>query len=127
MKTSNFARASRDPGAISIARGTPSWFDGQRFEPLMPPWALVSWAKASIRKGDRDSQACRRYVEAYHAEVLDKLDPARVAETIEHLCHLPAGPVEPVLLCWEAPGEFCHRRIVADWFKAQLGMEVSER
>jgi hypothetical protein len=31
-----------------------------------------------------------------------------------------------VLLCWEAPGYRCHRRLVAEWFEAELGVELSE-
>jgi hypothetical protein len=31
-----------------------------------------------------------------------------------------------VLLCWEAPGEGCHRRIVAEWLEAALVTEVPE-
>lgn len=34
--------------------------------------------------------------------------------------------VNVVLLCWEPNGEFCHRRLVADWFKKELGVEVLE-
>jgi len=36
-----------------------------------------------------------------------------------------------VLLCWERPlfrmpGNWCHRRLVADWFAATLGHQVYE-
>jgi uncharacterized protein (DUF488 family) len=31
-----------------------------------------------------------------------------------------------VLLCWENPGEFCHRRIVASWIFENLKIEVPE-
>jgi hypothetical protein len=33
---------------------------------------------------------------------------------------------EAVLLCWEKPGEGCHRRLVAEWFEASLGVVVPE-
>ncbi|EDP8947924.1 hypothetical protein IDN71_003483 [Salmonella enterica] len=36
------------------------------------------------------------------------------------------GNVEPVLLCWEKPGEFCHRQLVARWFRRELGIAVEE-
>ncbi|EDW8799046.1 TPA: hypothetical protein G8N45_002632 [Salmonella enterica] len=36
------------------------------------------------------------------------------------------GNVEPVLMCWEKPGEFCHRQLVARWFRRELGISVEE-
>jgi hypothetical protein len=35
----------------------------------------------------------------------------------------------PVLLCYEAlkkPGEFCHRRIFAEWYESQTGLVIPE-
>jgi hypothetical protein len=29
-------------------------------------------------------------------------------------------------LCWEKKGKFCHRHLVAKWFKEKLGIEVKE-
>jgi hypothetical protein len=31
-----------------------------------------------------------------------------------------------ILLCYESPGQFCHRRILAEWLFEQAGLEVSE-
>jgi hypothetical protein len=31
-----------------------------------------------------------------------------------------------VLLCWCAPGDFCHRRVWADWYLEKTGQEVPE-
>lgn len=31
-----------------------------------------------------------------------------------------------VPVCWEAPGEFCHRRLVAAWLETALGVTVPE-
>lgn len=35
------------------------------------------------------------------------------------------GP-DVVLLCYEKPGQFCHRRLVAEWFEQELGLVVPE-
>jgi hypothetical protein len=36
-------------------------------------------------------------------------------------------PGEPlVLLCWEKPGEPCHRRVFADWWYERTGQDVPE-
>lgn len=60
--------------------------------------------------------------------ILGALDAAKVWEDI----HALAGDLEPVLLCWERPEDiatgktFCHRRIVARWFRQSLGAETPE-
>ena len=30
------------------------------------------------------------------------------------------------MLCWEPPGKFCHRRLVAKWLEEHLGVDVPE-
>jgi len=66
-----------------------------------------------------------RYRTLYFRTILGRLDPK---ETWDQL-HALAGSHEPVLLCWETlrkPGEWCHRRMAAEWFQAELGEEVPE-
>ena len=31
-----------------------------------------------------------------------------------------------MLLCWCLPGEFCHRRVWADWYLQKTGREILE-
>jgi uncharacterized protein (DUF488 family) len=62
-----------------------------------------------------------RYLEKF-AELLGRQDPNRV---IAELTDMADGAV-PVILCWENPGEFCHRNLVADWLKSELGILVPE-
>jgi hypothetical protein len=31
-----------------------------------------------------------------------------------------------VLLCWELPSQFCHRRLVTEWLEKNLLIEVTE-
>ena len=33
---------------------------------------------------------------------------------------------EVTLLCWEKPDQFCHRNLVAKWFKDQLDIDITE-
>jgi uncharacterized protein (DUF488 family) len=37
-----------------------------------------------------------------------------------------AGDKIPCLLCYEKPGDFCHRHIVAEWLHNNLGVHVEE-
>ena len=78
--------------------------------------------KGEARRFDAQSIYTRRY----QAEVLDKLDPVAVVMDLDRLCYLPEGPVEAILLCWEPPGAFCHRRLVAEWLERSLGIVVPE-
>lgn len=115
MQTSCFALYD-GAGRVSIARfaprGTPAGFRVCR------ELAPGDW----FNRVDFDEYRAR-----YLREILDKLDPKR---TYERLCRL-AGGAEPVLLCWEKPPftarNFCHRRMVADWFERTLGVQVPER
>jgi uncharacterized protein (DUF488 family) len=57
------------------------------------------------------------YTRSFWAEVLSKLDHARVYADLGE---------DAVLLCWERPSAFCHRRLVAEWFEDKLGVSVPE-
>ncbi len=35
------------------------------------------------------------------------------------------GP-DAILLCWESPGEDCHRRLIAAWLESHLKIKVPE-
>jgi hypothetical protein len=114
MKTSCFF-VHQGPGRISIARfaprGTPPGY--RELRALAPG----EWFKTT-------SQA--RYRDLYFGEILRPLDPRR---TFDQLHEMGAG-AEPILLCWERPpltaDNWCHRRMVAEWFQDKLGIEVQE-
>ena len=114
LTTSNFRLAGKHPGAVSIAN-TSRWYRVQRYLPLVPPWA---WVKASRESRMSASEFYGRY-----RLQLQGLDPHQVVEDLERLVD---GP-EIVMLCWEAPGEYCHRRIAATWLESELGIVVPER
>lgn len=57
------------------------------------------------------------YIEQYYEKVLAHLDPEDVYEELE----------DATLLCYEEPGEFCHRHIVAAWFELFLDRRVPEQ
>jgi hypothetical protein len=107
MQTSSFSRYKKNKG-ISIAVSCPSWFQGKKFRPLAPPWTIVEKYKF-----DHNIQ---EYTEEYYEKILNKLNPEEVYNYLG----------EVVLLCWEKPGEFCHRRLVANWFLEKLNIVVPE-
>ena len=114
MKTTCFFTYTR-LGRISIARhaprGTPAGF--RIFKALAPHRHML--------KMDYEP-----YREEYFRDILGRLDPWSTWDRL----HQMAGGHEPVLLCWERPPftetNWCHRRLVADWFKSHLGHDVPE-
>ena len=113
MKTTSFFTYT-GPGRISIARyaprGTPAGF--RQYRALAPDADMLKMSQAL-------------YVPRY-AAILNALDPLQVWDDLHRL----AGDQEPVLLCWERPpftaSNWCHRRLVADWFERALGVTVPE-
>jgi hypothetical protein len=57
-----------------------------------------------------------RYDELY-GDILAGLDPQEIHESLGD---------NAVLLCWEKPGVWCHRRLAAEWFEGALSIVVPE-
>jgi uncharacterized protein (DUF488 family) len=115
MNTSYFASPKifkKDYNLISISRKPPVWFNEpyKAYVQLCPSWDLVMSYKS-------DKITKEEYTIRYYDEVLNKLDPARTYQELGE---------NAILLCWERAKEFCHRRIVADWFLKHLQIEVKE-
>jgi hypothetical protein len=111
--TSNFARNGNNPNAIAISSSVPEWFEGKRFLHLAPLYDMVGKIK---RKDNNYDQ--RKYTRDYLDLLKNrKIDPKWL------LHHLPDGAI---LLCYEAPNEFCHRRILAEWIERHTGVEIPE-
>jgi len=104
--TSNFKIAGHLPQAVAISQGIPRGWQGRRYKPLAPPWNLVKLTDNA------------KFIRLYRDQVLDRLDAANVLRDL--------GEDNFLLLCWEAPGEFCHRRVVAAWLQKELGLVVEE-
>ncbi len=105
MHTSHFWQFyhERDLRLVSIALKSPEWFQGRRYPALAPRADMLHLEEVEYR---REYQA-----------ILDQLDPRKVYEDLGQ---------EAVLLCWEPPGRFCHRRLVASWLEEHLGVAVPE-
>ena len=99
---------------VCIAGYAPKFYyemEGVRFFPDLAPrkeWFL-EWRNRHLSN--------EWYVGKYNETVLSKLDPKDV------LNRLGDGAV---MLCYEKPGDFCHRHLVADWLKQGTGVEVEE-
>ncbi len=63
LLTSYFAKSSKHPGAVSIARFPPKWYTGRRYLPLAPKPEM-------LKIGDWEE-----YRRRYREEILAPLDP----------------------------------------------------
>jgi len=114
MNTSYFARVKHIKNPLSISRFPPRWYNGPTFASLAPPVDLLNAYKAG-----EASQI--DYVKVFVSRVLG---PLNARECYDYLVENHGEDV--TLLCYEKPLDFCHRRIVAAWFKDQLDIDVKE-
>lgn len=102
---------------ISISVKAP-WFwkpgklPEKHYEKLAPTWEIVN----DYKNGKIDE---RGYTERFFELLLEtrKLKAERVIEEL---------PENVVLLCYEKPETFCHRRLVAKWIEHETGIVVPE-
>jgi hypothetical protein len=106
--TSYFARLKYLPSSIvpiSICGKAPTWYKGLEYKKLAPKYkSFIEW---------KESHDNVLYIECYKLEVLDKLGKFKV---IDDLMNLSNGK-DVALICYEKPGDFCHRHLVAKWLE----------
>ena len=116
LHTSYFAKVRTFPSTltpIGISLWPPHWFTGESYPLLSPSRDLLNAYKAG-----GCTQAEYRF--RYYDETLSRLDPASV---YKDLC---AKGEDVAILCYERTGEFCHRRLVAEWLEKTIGVIVPE-
>jgi uncharacterized protein (DUF488 family) len=86
---------------------------GKPYLALAPSKELLTW----WNKSDKGEEAQAKFTKRYTKETLSQLDPRQVYADLGE---------DAVLLCFEKPGVFCHRRIVAKWLEDNLGISVPE-
>lgn len=104
--TSYFAMLKKLPEEIipiSICGKAPEWYKGLQCKRLAPKWSFFREWKQS-----HDNQF---YIEHFQSEVLDQLS---ADEIVRQLRKLSSGR-DIALICYEKPGDFCHRHLVAEW------------
>ena len=95
---------------IAICGGIPNWYKGLWYKKLAPKWSFFNeWKNGTEHKGDNDY-----YIQHFNNEVLDKLSILQVIEDLQKIANTK-NTDKIILLCYEKPGDFCHRHLVADW------------
>ena len=123
LYTSYFGGLKRLPQnttPISIAAKTPDWFidkmGGHTYHPLAPKFDLLKGYKSGdIKEAE--------YVPRYNGQLF-MLIPQQVLQDLESYLPIQVmnGSIDKLvnahiaLLCYEKPGDFCHRNLVAKWF-----------
>ena len=93
---------------IAISRYLPKNINLTQILELAPP----SWLIKEKNQG--------KFIEEFQKR-LECLDSMEVYELLKSI----SKEKVPVLLCYEKPGEFCHRHIIAEWFE-KAGIRVKE-
>ena len=129
--TTYFAKLKSLPNniiPISICGKAPSWYTGLQYKKLAPKFDFfMKW---------KETQDNDYYVEHFQKEVLSPLDfiktihelhlllPYEVREKIQSAVW-DASDWHIALVCYEKPGDFCHRHLVAQWLNTQ-GIKCEE-
>lgn len=96
---------------IGVALYTPKWYQGPELKVLAPKGYMLA-------KDVTEQQ----YIQMYTSQVLARLNPRAILQLIEQV----SGGRDCALLCYEKPGDFCHRRLIAEWLQKTIGIQVDE-
>lgn len=101
---------------VAICGKKPSFYNGLHTNIFAPTWEMFSeWKCGHITD--------RRYLLRIKREVLDVI-PEHDKIWFKEFFTRNDGKV--ILLCYEKTGDFCHRHLVADWIKSELGIDCQE-
>lgn len=109
----NVGALPKDATLISISLWSPKGWSGKHIKQLAPTEDILSEYK---RTGDET-----RYVKRYQEEILGK----RSAKNLVGAIREKWGDGTFIFLCYEKPGRFCHRRLLAHWLE-QSGFHCPE-
>lgn len=93
---------------VAISLKVPDYFEGDIMRELNPTESLfLDYKNGTINEIE--------YRERYKQETLDKLNPQEIYNKLKG----------KVIICHCNKGKFCHRQIVINWLKTNLGKEVA--
>jgi hypothetical protein len=99
----------------TMAKGLPYRY--KRLMDLAPPRDLFEHWVAGTIGPDEYTRVYRSYLDSLGSEEVMAWLEKKSADN---------GGKPLVLLCWCSPGEFCHRRVWAEWYLEKTGREIPE-
>lgn len=114
--TSYFAKINNLPDTIipiSIAGKAPDEYRGLQYKKLAP--------KIDFFQKWKETKDNDYYITHYNEEVLNKLNSHMVISELYKM----TGGKDFALTCYEKPGDFCHRKLIAEWLE-KSGYDVTE-
>ena len=115
---------------ISITLKSPPGWAGAEFKKLAPPYQLLKTYKQSTMSTNIDkNDVYVYYIKRYFESVLSSLEPESVLSELELLAaeryFSSDDDYDVALVCYESSIDFCHRHIVAEWFRLH-GIDCKE-
>lgn len=92
---------------ISIAGRAPDGWLGAEYKRLAPKWEFFK-----VWKENHDNEY---YICEFNSQVLSKL---HIPSVVQEILRMTPKGMSPCLICYEKPGDFCHRHLVADWLES---------
>jgi len=118
--TSNYARCGELKTAVAISasindKAKNVWgFKGPHLDFLAPSWSMIH----AYQDGNMDEdEYSKKYIELLISREINPVDLYK-ALTFEY--------DEIILLCYEPPNKFCHRRVLAKWIEDANHVEIPE-
>ena len=93
---------------IGISKGVPKYFFDFVIQELAPRWDMLQMTEHDYRKE--------------YAKILADQNAFKIIKKIQDISY----GKDAALLCYEKPGEFCHRQLVAAWLQKETGFEIIE-
>ncbi|MDR1333887.1 MAG: DUF488 domain-containing protein [Holosporaceae bacterium] len=104
---------------ISVSLFTPQWVEIDGLMPCLNPTEQL------LKEAKTGEVSLEEAFKRYREEVLGKLSPIEVYNDLIRRMN-KAGKKDLALLCYEKPGDPCHRRIVAEWLEEGNDISVPE-
>jgi uncharacterized protein YeaO (DUF488 family) len=90
---------------IAICGKSPDWYTGLQYKKLAPKYDFfMKW------KETKDNEY---YIRCFDKQVLQQLTVENVIQELHNM----AGGDTIALVCYEKPGDFCHRHLVSEWLR----------
>ena len=115
--TSYFANIKNLPPdvvPVAICGKSPEGYKGLQYKKLAPTWQIY-------RDWKYDHHNNETYTHQFQSQILHGHDPIVIEQELLQL----TGGKPFCLICYEKPGDFCHRHIVAEWMK-ESGINIQE-